>query len=290
MEPIRLDTSKALTKLQLAELDILGRIAGLCDANHIQWWLDSGTCLGAMRHGGFIPWDDDIDIGMLRPDYDRFCKLALRELPKGFSLHTSENTEGYAAMFAKVYKDRTRFENQEGRDAGSSMGIFVDVFPYDLLYEDSKLRKQQISRASHAQKMSYLYHSNTITVPHKGVIGAVEKAGCKLLHIVERARNKSPHEYQREFDGAIPDPSVGMISRECLTLAWPNMDPVSVDDILPVSQANFEGKPYPVPRLVEKYLTIMYGDWRKIPAPEDRHTHLPLLIDFGDGEMWESDK
>lgn len=285
-----MDSTSVLVRLKRVELSILEAISDLCETNGIRWWLDGGTCLGAMRHGGFIPWDDDIDIGMLRPDYDRFCRLALTELPEGFSLHTSENTEGYAALFAKVYKDGTRFENQEGRDAGSSMGIFVDVFPYDLLYEDSKLRKQQICRASHAQKMSYLYHSNTITVPHKGVIGAVEKAGCKLLHIVERTRNKSPHEYQREFDSAIPDSSVGTISKECLTLAWPNMDPVSVDEILPVSQASFEGKLYPVPRQVEKYLTIMYGDWRKIPAPEDRHTHLPLLIDFGDGEIWESDK
>lgn len=77
MEPVKLDSSKALAKLQLIELDILVKISELCNAYHIEWWLDSGTCLGAVRHGGFIPWDDDIDIGMMRPDYDRFCKIAL---------------------------------------------------------------------------------------------------------------------------------------------------------------------------------------------------------------------
>lgn len=280
----------ALSRLKTEELSILDAIAVACEANDITWWLDGGTCLGAMRHEGFIPWDDDIDIGMLRSDYDRFCELAPEELPEGFSLHTSDNTGGYAAMFAKVYKDGTRFENQEGRDAGSSMGIFVDVFPYDYLYEDPSLRAKQIYKASHAQRGSYLYHSNSITVPHKGALGSIERVGCIILHAIEKATTRDPHKYQREFNSSIPDSNIGALSHECLTLAWPNMDPVSVKDILPTSRAVFEGKTYPVPNQVKKYLTIMYGDWETIPAPEDRHTHLPLLIDFGNGEIWESDK
>lgn len=284
-----MDISIALKLLRNQEIQILDAIDFICSKMKIQWWLDGGTCLGALRHGGFIPWDDDIDIGMLRSDYERFCELAPRELPEGFSLHVSCNTEGYAAMFAKVYKDGTRFENQEGRDAGSAMGIFVDIFPYDYLYEDSKLRAKQISQAARAQRGSYLYYSNTINVPHKGVLGSIEKAGCRLLHAIVRIGTKDPHKYQREFDSSIPDSSTGALSEDCLTLAWPNMDPVPVDDILPTAKASFEGKLYPVPRRAEKYLTVMYGDWETVPAPEDRHTHLPLLIDFGNGEIWESD-
>lgn len=285
-----MDSATALARVKKNELSILEAISGLCEANSIQWWLDGGTCLGALRHKGFIPWDDDIDIGMLRPDYDRFCELALSELPQGFSLHTARNTSGYAPMFAKVYKDGTRFENKEGRDAGSSMGIFVDVFPYDCLYEDAGMRARQIALASGAQRRSYLYHSGTISVPHRGVVGAVERVGCHVLHAVEKMMTKDPAKYQDQYDRAIPIPSNGAIGSECLTLAWPNMDPVPIDEILPVSFADFEGQLYPVPRLAEKYLTTMYGDWRSIPAPEDRHTHLPLLIDFGDGEVWEAEK
>lgn len=285
-----MNEQRVLARLQKAELTILEAISVLCEAHDINWWLDGGTCLGAVRHGGFIPWDDDIDIGMLRSDYDRFCELALTELPDGFSLHVSKNTDGYAAMFAKVYKDGTRFENQEGRDAKSKMGIFVDVFPYDCLYEDPGLRSSQIRRAAKAQRLSYLYYSPNITVPHRGYFGSIERIGCKALHAVVRACKANSLEFQSDFDGAIPDPSVGAVSDECLTLAWPNMKPIPVGEILPTSRAKFEGGYYPVPRLTEKYLTTMYGDWRSIPSPEERHTHLPLLIDFGDGEIWESDK
>lgn len=279
-----------LHKLQATELTILNVISDLCEQYDISWWLDGGTCLGAMRHKGFIPWDDDIDIGMMRSDYDRFCSIASRELPDGFSFHDSRNSSGYAAMFCKVYKDGTRFENQEGRDSGSVMGIFIDVFPYDFLYEEAELRSRQLKLALNAQRRSYLYHSRHITVPHRGFLGFIEKAGCQVLHFIERVSNKDPLEYQRRFNRAIPDCSVGTVSKECLTLAWPNMNPIPVDDIFPLSYAEFEGEVYPVPRFTDKYLTTMYGDWRAIPKEGDRHTHLPLLIDFGNGEIWESKK
>ncbi len=283
-----MNNQDALRKLQSIELEILEVIADFCLKNSITWWLDGGTCLGAMRHNGFIPWDDDVDIAMLREDYDRFCDLAATGLPNGYSLHTSANTEGYAALFAKVYKDGTRFENQEGRDAGSSMGIFVDVFPYDRLYADAKLRRAQIFRASLAQKRSYLYHSRTIRVPHKGLIGEFEKFGCNIMHGLERVWSKGPDTYQLLFDSCAPDSGKGDVSDDCLTLAWPNMNPVPVQEIEPLIDALFEEHTFPVPRLTDKYLTNMYGDWRQIPTPEDRHTHLPLLLDFGDGCFWEA--
>lgn len=66
----------------------------------------------------------------------------------------------------------------------------------------------------------------------------------------------------------------------------PNMAPVPISEIFPLSSAVFEGSEFPVPRMTDKYLTTMYGEWKKIPEPENRHTHLPLLLDFGDGEVW----
>lgn len=101
-----MNNTEALKKLQDIELDILIMLKDFCLQHDISWFLDGGTVLGAARHKGFIPWDDDIDIGMLREDYDRFVSLAKTELPSGYSLHDWSNTPGYSAMFAKVYKDR----------------------------------------------------------------------------------------------------------------------------------------------------------------------------------------
>ena len=269
--------ASALLKLQNIELDILRVIAAFCSAHNISWWLDGGTCLGAMRHGGFIPWDDDIDIGMMRSDYDRFCSLAEDGLPEGYSLHTSRNTIGYAA---------TRFENQEARESSSSMGIFVDVFPYDRLYVDKRLRAKQVRTASIAQKRAYLYHSSSIVVPHKGFLGRLEQIGCSTMHVVERLLSRGACSYQDLFDSCIADSNIGAVSDSCLTLSWPNMAPVPISELFPLSSAVFEGIEFPVPHKTGKYLTTMYGDWEKIPSPDNRHTHLPLLLDFGHGEVW----
>lgn len=277
---------QALKRLQEAELEILLAISEVCEKTQVSWWMDSGTALGAVRHGGFIPWDDDIDVGMLRADYDRFLEVAPELLPKGFSLHTTRDTKGFAPLFAKVFLDGTRFETQETREAGLRQGIFVDVFPYDFLYEDSSRRKAQISSAVNAQRKSYIYHAKSINVPHGGMLGACESLGCRAMHALERLAIKNPAVLQDEFDANVPVEGGRGVSNLVLSLVWPQMEPLAVDDYLPCANASFEDYELPVPRHIEKYLTAMYGDWRKLPAPEDRHTHLPLLLDFGDGEVW----
>lgn len=281
---------QALKRLQEAELEILLAISEVCEKTQVSWWMDSGTALGAVRHGGFIPWDDDIDIGMLRSDYDRFLEVAPRLLPEGFSLHTARDTKGFAPLFAKVFLDGTRFETQETREAGLRQGIFVDVFPYDFLYEDSSRRKAQISSAVNAQRKSYIYHAKSINVPHGGMLGACESLGCRAMHALERLAIKNPAVLQDEFDANVPVEGGRGVSNLVLSLVWPQMEPLAVDDYLPCANASFEDYELPVPRHIEKYLTAMYGDWRKLPAPEDRHTHLPLLLDFGDGEVWMAEE
>lgn len=283
-----MDSQMALKKLQATELEILLVINDFCQQHDITWFLEGGSALGAARHNGFIPWDDDVDIAMVREDYDRFCRLAHDELPKGYSLHTSRDTTGFAALFVKVYKDGTRFENLESREAGLDQGIFVDVFPYDRLPSDTTERNRMIRKASLAQRLSYLYHAKSVTIPHTGILGSVERLACRVVHFALRALVHDGSYFQDTFDRAMMS-SRKTVSDDCLSLVWPNMDPIDVGRLLPVSTASFEGHVLPVPHDLEFYLENMYGDWRRVPKPEDRHTHLPLLIDFGDGCIWESE-
>lgn len=106
------------------------------------------------------------------------------------------------------------------------------------------------------------------------------------MHVVEQLVSRGACSYQDLFDSCIADSNTGEVSDYCLTLSWPNMAPVPISEIFPLSSAVFEGSEFPVPCMTDKYLTTMYGDWKKIPSPDNRHTHLPLLLDFGDGEVW----
>ena len=105
---------KTLRKLQLTELDILIEIDKICKENNIQYFLIGGTLLGAVRHKGFIPWDDDIDVGMIRSDYEKFIDLCLNKnvLGEKYFLHCNESDENYFIPFVKVKKNNTTFAEE----------------------------------------------------------------------------------------------------------------------------------------------------------------------------------
>lgn len=132
-----------LRKLQLLELRILKEIDRVCRELGITYFLDSGSVLGALRHGGFIPWDDDIDLGMPRADYDRFVAEAPAFLGEEYVVSTPETNPHQAALFGKVWLRGTRFATEETIEAGFDQGIFVDLLPYDALSSDPATAAKQ---------------------------------------------------------------------------------------------------------------------------------------------------
>lgn len=121
-----------VAKAQLVMLDILKVIHELCEKHQIQYTLIAGTLLGAVRHKGFIPWDDDCDIAMLRKDYERFLAIAEKELPKGYFLQTKKTDPKFFLNFAKIRKDGTKIiEFRETGNEEYHHGIYVDIFPFD---------------------------------------------------------------------------------------------------------------------------------------------------------------
>lgn len=282
-----MEQQEMLTRLQDEELDILNMLAAFCRERDICWFLDSGSVLGSLRHQGFIPWDDDIDVGMMRPDYDRFVQLASESLPKGYSIHTFDNTYGFAGMFAKIYKDGTLFSTQETRDAECNQGIFIDVFPYDIIDQDHHGRTRQLKNARLWQSLSYLYHSSSVSVLPDGIKGTVLAFFSKFLHrglrllfnrdVLQRHFNKSVvHGAPTEYSGKT---YVGILA---------SGDPwvFRCEDLLPVHMGIFCGGTYPIPRNAEKYLSQVYGTWAELPPIEKRKTHCPLYVRFSDGSDW----
>ncbi|MDY3980559.1 LicD family protein [Paraeggerthella hongkongensis] len=282
-----MDNSEALKKLQGIELEILLVLKDFCLQHDIAWFLDGGTALGAARHQGFIPWDDDIDVGMIREDYDRFVSLAKTRLPAGFSFHDGSNTPGYAAMFAKVYKDGTKYYTEETIEAGCNQGIFVDVFPYDRLENTLDLRKKQIRNARIWQSILYLYYTGKIVVPHKGLLGAAERGMCKTAHLIV-SKLCNPNSIRKNFERSILF-GEGDSSSLYLSLPWPNVPGFRRSDLLPATMLPFEKHEFPAPALWKKFLEATYGNWEQLPSVEDRHTHLPKYLDFGDGTSWSAE-
>lgn len=113
------------------QLDLLKEVDRICTKYQIPYFADSGTLIGAVRHGGYIPWDDDIDIVMLRKDYTRFIRLASKELAPPFILQTTYTERNYLRNHAQLRNSQTTGYNAEDKKAGYNCGIFLDVFPLD---------------------------------------------------------------------------------------------------------------------------------------------------------------
>ena len=130
-----------LDKLHSVQIEILDEIVGICDKHNLTYFLIGGTLLGAVRHKGFIPWDDDLDIAMPREDYEKFLKIAKTELDKKYYLHDISIDKNYWQPFIKIRKNNTLFDEKMIDNIETHKGIFVDVFPFDNLKRDGILLK-----------------------------------------------------------------------------------------------------------------------------------------------------
>ncbi len=272
-----------LSKLQETELEILDAIAELCKKHDIHWFLEGGSALGAARHQGFIPWDDDADIAMLREDYDKFLQVASKELPDEFILHVPGEGDYYVSTFAKVAKQGTKFWNTESVDAGFKQEIYIDVFPYDIVSKDAKQRKRQFAGAFKYTRMLYLYGSGRLLHPTKGISGILLRAGFRAAHFV-LSRCTNAETLYKKYRESITCPT-GYESDESAIFSYPADGPVETSTISTTEEAEFSGRRFPVPSDCAYHLRWMFGEnWTELPPENERKSHAPLVLDFGDGK------
>ena len=125
-------TPTELRKIQLLQLEILKEVDRICRKHHIKYTLCGGSLLGAIRHKGFIPWDDDVDISMLRGEYDRFLRVCKKELdPEKYFVQTVDTDPEYRWIYGKIILKGTTYVRAGQESIKSNNGIFIDIFPRD---------------------------------------------------------------------------------------------------------------------------------------------------------------
>lgn len=268
-----------LKRIQAVELELLREFDRICRTNNLTYFLDGGTTLGAVRHGGFIPWDDDIDVGMPFDDYERFLVIAPRELTAGISLHTHQNTQGYPLFFAKLFKDGTAFLDENAVAANCPQGIFIDIFPFCTLDEDPSKARRSRSRALFWQRVAFVklvaHPHFPVTMSHRRLIGlACSIAHHTVAHLwsLDKLYEMSMAAYQTSRAGNL---WVNMCSGDAV--------PRKGEWLFPTREIPFESLVVMAPNNCDEFLRAEYGDYMQLPPEDKRRTHMPLKIDFGDG-------
>lgn len=269
-----------LHRVQLTQLEIAREIKRVCEENDIRFFLLGGTYLGAVRHQGFIPWDDDMDLGMLRGEYEKFCRIAPEKLGPDYCLQTWYTEPNYGLPFGKVMKRGTVYLESKKSRRLQENGIYVDIFPFDSVPQDLQHRQKL------AKQLLRLYRLRLMKCGYKPWMEEDKVLWHKRLGYLFyqfQALFCGKQALARDYDAlaeAQPDTDTvseqsGMASPLYVRREW-------CEDLV---NYTFEGEQFPAPRAYDEFLTIYYGDYMQLPPEDQRENrHQIVQVDFGDGE------
>jgi len=259
-----------LRKLQLTELEILCEFDRICRKNNIRYCLGCGTLLGAIRHKGFIPWDDDIDVWMFRSEYERFCQIAPLELDDRFFFQNWDTDPFFNSAYGKVRKKGTRYIRVGQEKMKYQDGIYIDILPLDNLPDQYWKRWKMIVKAWFFRKLTY---AKAGSMCEKNLF---KRVGFAMLSLYPaKLAKKEFYRLLTRYDE--------METLYCKCLGDVNFNPHWKDDFRELIEWEFEGYSFFVPARYDALLKNNIGiDYMTLPPLEKRIPRADAsYIDFG---------
>ena len=270
-----------LKRLQETELSILKDFVAICEANGLEYYGIAGTGIGAIRHGGFIPWDDDTDLAMPRRDFEKLDPVVEREYKARYYIVNAWRDKRYPLMTTRLAKRGTLFVENALKDARCPCGIFLDLYVLDNVADNRILYELQSWEAWFWSKLLIL---RCIPKPYLAATGAKARlilAVCGLAHRVLKGLRISPawlrdrcERVCRRYDkkhtrrmAFLPDTS-------------PYWNVIDKEKLHPLKNIDFEGISLTFPGNIEEMLKNMYGDFMEMPPEDKRKTHYPYRLEF----------
>ena len=243
-----------LRNLQERLLQMLIWFDSFCKKHDIKYWLSSGTLLGAVRHGGYIPWDDDLDIDMMREDYDKLLRVMSKEKNLPYLLQDHSTDDGYFFSYGKLRDPKSVLDEVTGYDRIFNMrGVYIDIITFE--------------------KMPPAF--NWFACRCLGFCYRVMK--CKRFS--DRQAKLLVGGIYNICDGLV-FPILRLLSK-CKRTEWVHRSPgipyksrTTYKEIFPTVNIEFEGHSFPAPNDTHGYLTRMFGDYMQLPNLDNIHGHV----------------
>ncbi len=251
-----------IDELRQIQLDILKKVALFCDQNNLRYFLAGGTLLGAIRHKGYIPWDDDIDIMMPRPDYEQFLKVFHAGNCSIISYHTDPDC---IYPFAKIIDDRTVMI--EDVVLKTKMGVYIDVFPIDGLPDSMEESKRFLRQLDPIRNK--IMAKTVVLRRRKGLVKNILIFGAKIVYLFSNYRNniikldKLCQQYSYQYSNFVGAFIFGYGIKERISKK-------SLENYILV---DFEREKFRAQKGYDEYLSSIYGDYMQLPPEEKRKSH-----------------
>lgn len=248
-----------LRKMQLRMLEILHFIDEICKKNNIKYWLSSGTCLGAVRHSGFIPWDDDVDVEMMPKDYKKFCKVLEGIRSTDYALQTHETDFEYVAPYAKLRDLHSEIKETNNNDRWYKYkGLYVDVFPVYIFSSEVMNKLSWILQL-------VLLHKLT-SIDNKKIRQGLLKLNYGLLYNGIFPLFNLFNKFWKKRIIRVGGLGSGFSDRYDKDIA---------DEIIEIV---FEDAKFPVLKQYDRYLSSLYGEYMELPQFSSIHPHTNNII------------
>lgn len=249
------------TPLQMTELDLLRQFIQVCQALNLKYYMVGGTLLGAVRHKGFIPWDDDIDIAMPRADYEVFLQKGQALLEPPYFIQSFETDPRYPMNFAKLRNDDTTFVESSLGHLPIHHGVYIDIFPLDF-YPDDLRQVRRLKRKKYFLSgriaAAFRYEKLPLRSRLKHIL-------CRLLH---PSLGRTVRRQERLFRSVTQG---SRLVNHCG--AWGDKEISPAHWFAEGCLLEFEGLPVQAPKEYHLWLTQVYGDYMQLPPVEKRRGH-----------------